>query len=44
MRWWNQSILGTALGKTAGTYDSIGTITVKKGANHILGFYVLIDV
>lgn len=28
--------------KTAGTYDEIGTITVKKGANYILGFYALV--
>lgn len=42
MRVWNQSILATAKGKTAGTYDSIGTITIRKGASSIHGFYSLI--
>jgi len=42
MRMWNQCILATAKGKTAGTYDEIGTITVTKRANYIVGFYALI--
>ena len=42
MRTFNQVIQGTVLGKTAGTYDDIGTITIRKGANYIVGYYVSI--
>lgn len=42
MRTWSQTILATAKGKTAMTFDDIGTITVRKGANYIIGFYALI--
>ena len=42
MRLWNQVVLGTILGKSAGTYNDIGTITIRKGSNHIVGYYVSI--
>ena len=39
---WCDSVDGTALGKTEGTFDSIGTVTVKGGqtVNELLGFIV----
>lgn len=41
MKVWCDTVLAAAKGKTAGTYDSVGTITLKKGARSILGFIVL---
>ena len=40
MKVWNQCVLGSAIGKTAGTYDEIGKITLRSGARYILGFYI----
>ena len=43
MKIWNQCILGTALGKTANTYEEISTgIKPRVGAKYIVGFYALI--
>lgn len=42
MRLYNQCILKTAIGKTALTYDSIGTLTLTNKSNYIVGFYALI--
>ena len=42
MRTWRQTILATAKGKVAGTYDNIGTITIRKGVRSIHGYYALI--
>lgn len=42
MRTWRQAILNTTIGKVAGTWDNIGTITVRKGVRSIHGFYALL--
>lgn len=42
MRTWSQCVLNTALGKTAATYNDIGTLTIRKGVRSIHGFYLLI--
>ncbi len=41
-RVWSGAVQAAAIGKTAGTFDTIGTVTIKKGAKHILGFMVSI--
>lgn len=42
MRVWCDSVDAAAIGKTAGTFDAVGTVTLKIGAKHILGFIVSI--
>ena len=42
MRTFSQVVLATVKGKTAGTYDDIGTITISSRSNHIVGFYASI--
>jgi len=37
---WCDTVVGAAKGKTAGTFDSLGTITLKKGAKEVLGVIV----
>lgn len=41
MKVWSDAVLAAAKGATAGTYDSIGTVTIKKGAKSVIGFQVL---
>jgi len=41
MKIWCDSVKAAAKGKTAGTFDDIGTVTLKKGAQAVLGFIVL---
>ena len=40
-RVWSDVVSKSGVGKTADTYDAIGTITIKKGAGHIYGLHVL---
>lgn len=41
MKTWCDATTGTAIGKTAATYDTIGsTLTIKKNASQIIGFIV----
>lgn len=42
MRLWNQVVLGTAQGKLTTAWDEQTSITIRKGANFIVGFYLLI--
>lgn len=42
MRLWNQCVLGTVLGKAPTAFDDIGTITIRRGSNHLVGIYVCI--
>jgi len=37
MKVWCDAVDVAAIGKTAGTYDAIGTVTVKKGASVLIG-------
>lgn len=39
---WCDSVDQAAKGKTAGTYDEIGTVTVKTGAKEVLGIIALV--
>ena len=40
---WCDTILNSGVGKTAGTYDAVGTITLKKGTGHVYGLLVLVS-
>ena len=40
MKVWSKAIAFSEKGKTAGTYDELGTVTLKIGAKEILGFLV----
>ena len=42
MRTFNQVELGTVLGKTAGTYNDIGTFTIGSRSNYLVGYYASI--
>lgn len=39
---WCDTVDNAAIGKTAGTFDTIGEVEAKEGATHILGFMVLV--
>lgn len=41
MRVWCDTVDAAAKGKTAGTFDSVGTVTIKKGAKEILGIIAI---
>lgn len=38
---WCDSVDAAAIGKTQDTFDSVGTVTIKKGAKELLGVYVI---